>query len=139
MGVINTLNLKDYGVDTIGNVELIIPDANSKQKPKECLTEIKINNSPLVINSFTNDIVTNSIKAMVNSLKTDGEVDKIEIIISDITPDDLSQSNINVKVNDGDLKINDFTQGILKETIYAIINTLKVNDEIEEIKIKVEE
>ncbi|WP_405289881.1 molybdopterin-guanine dinucleotide biosynthesis protein B [Methanobrevibacter sp.] len=139
LGVINTLNLKDYGVDTIGKVELIIPDANSKQKPKECLTEIEINNSPLVINSFTNDIVTNSIKAMVNSLKTDGEVDKIEIIISDINPDDLFHSNITVKVNDGDLEINDFTQGILKETIYAIINTLKVNDEIEEIKIKVEE
>lgn len=139
LGVINTLNLKDFGVDTIGKVELIIPDANSKQKPKECLTEIEINNNPLIINSFTNDIVTNSIKAMINSLKTDEDVEKIEITISDINPDDLSQSNIGVKINDGNLKINDFTQGILKETIYAIINTLKVNDEIEEIKIKVEE
>ena len=139
LGVINTLNLKDFGVDTIGKVELIIPDANSRQKPKECLTEIEINNKPLIINSFTNDIVTNSIKAMINSLKTDEDVEKIEITISDINPDDLSQSNIGVKINDGNLKINDFTQGILKETIYAIINTLKVNDEIEEIKIKVEE
>jgi molybdopterin-guanine dinucleotide biosynthesis protein B len=126
-------------VDAIGKVELIIPDANSRQKPKECLTEIKINNNPLIINSFTNDIVTNSIKAMINSLKTDEDVEKIEITISDINPDDLSQSNIGVKINDDNLKINDFTQGILKETIYAIINTLKVNEEIEEIKIKVEE
>ena len=139
LGVINTLNLKDFGVDTIGKVELIIPDAKSKQKPKECLTEIEINGHPIIINSFTNDIVTNSIKAMVNSLKTNGEVEKIEVLIYDVNPDDLSKSDIVVKINDSDLKINDFTQGILKETIYAIISTLKVNDEINQIKIKVEE
>lgn len=139
LGVINTLNLKDFGVDSIGKVELIIPDAKSKQKPKECLTEIEINGQPLAINSFTNDIVTNSVKAMVNSLKTGGEVQKIEILISDVDSDDLSQSDIAVKINDGNLEINDFTQGILKETIYAIVNTLKVNDEIKEIKIKVED
>ena len=139
LGVINTLNLKDFGVDTIGKVELIIPNAKSKQKPKECLTEIEINDNPLIINSFTNDIITNSIKAMVNSLKTEGYVEKIEIMISDIDSDDLSKSDIAVKINDNDLKINDFTQGILKETIYAIISTLKVNDNINQIKIKVEE
>nr|WP_295160560.1 molybdopterin-guanine dinucleotide biosynthesis protein B [uncultured Methanobrevibacter sp.] len=139
LGVINTLNLKDFGVDSIGKVELIIPDAKSKQKPKECLTEIEINGQPLSINSFTNDIVTNSVKAMVNSLKTDGTVEKIEILISDVDPDDLSKSDIAVKINDSNLKINDFTQGILKETIYAIVNTLKVDDEIKEIKIKVED
>ena len=139
LGVINTLNLKDFGVDSIGKVELIIPDAKSKQKPKECLTEIEINGQPLIINSFTNDIVTNSVKAMVNSLKTDGEVQKIEILISDVDPDDLSQSDIAVKINDSNLEINDFTQGILKETIYAMVNTLKVDSEIKEIKIKVED
>ncbi len=139
IGVINTLNLKDFGVETLGKIELIIPDANSKQKPKECLTEIKINNNPLMINSFTNDIVTNSIKAMINSLKTKNEVNKIEINISEVNSEDLTQANINVNVNDNNLEINDFTQGILKETIYAIINSLKVNEEIKEIKIIVEE
>ena len=139
LGVINTLNLKDFGVDTIGKVELIIPDADMKQKPKECLTEIEINGNPLIINSFTNDIITNSLKAMVNSLKTDNEVEKIEILISNVNPNDLTQSTITVNINDDNLEINDFTQGILKETIYAIIGTLKVNDEINQIKIKVEE
>ena len=76
---------------------------------------------------------------MVNSLKTDGEVEKIEILISNVNPDDLTQSTITVNINDDNLEINDFTQGILKETIYAIIDTLKVNDEINQIKIKVEE
>ena len=139
-GIINTLNLKDFGVDSIGKIELVIPDADSRQKPKERLSKIEINNSPLIINSFTNDIVTNSIKGMINSLKTDGDVKTIEILISDVNPDDLTQSEINVKINDDDdLKINDFTQGILKETVYAIVNTLKTDEEINEIKIKVEE
>ena len=138
-GIINTLNLKDFGVDSIGKIELVIPDADSRQKPKERLSKIEINNSPLIINSFTNDIVTNSIKGMINSLKTDGNVKTIEILISDVNPDDLTQSEINVKINDDDLKINDFTQGILKETVYAIVNTLKTDEEINEIKIKVEE
>ena len=139
LGVINTLNLKDYGVDNIGKIELIIPDANSKQTPKECLTEIEINNKPLMINSFTNDIVTNSIKAMINSLKTEEEVERIEILISNINPDDLKISDISIEINGINLEINEFTQGILKETIYAIVNSLKINDEIKEIKIKVEE
>ena len=138
-GIINTLNLKDFGVDSIGKIELVIPDADSRQKPKERLSKIEINNRPLIINSFTNDIVTNSIKGMINSLKTDDNVKTIEILISDVNPDDLTQSEINVKINDDDLKINDFTQGILKETVYAIVNTLKTDEEINEIKIKVEE
>ena len=139
VGVINTLNLKDFGVEDIGKIELIIPDAKSKQKPKECLTNIEINGKPLIINTFTNDIVTNSIKAMINTLKTKDEVRTIEIVISNVNPENLSKSDIGVKTNDEDLKINEFTQGILKETIYAIITTLKVSEEINEIKIKVEE
>ena len=139
VGVINTLNLKDFGVEDIGKIELIIPDAKSKQKPKECLTNIEINGKPLIINTFTNDIVTNSIKAMINTLKTKDEVRTIEIVISNVNPEDLSKSDICVKTNDEDLKINEFTQGILKETIYAIITTLKVSEEINKIKIKVEE
>ena len=114
VGVINTLNLKDFGVEDIGKIELIIPDAKSKQKPKECLTNIEINGKPLIINTFTNDIVTNSIKAMINTLKTKDEVRTIEIVISNVNPENLSKSDIGVKTNDEDLKINEFTQGILK-------------------------
>ena len=55
-------------------------------------------------------------------------------------PEEDKEWELNKLVNfTFDLKINDFTQGILKETIYAIISTLKVNDEINQIKIKVEE
>jgi molybdopterin-guanine dinucleotide biosynthesis protein B len=76
---------------------------------------------------------------MINSLKTEEEVERIEILISNINPDDLKISDISVEINGINLEISEFTQGILKETIYAIVNSLKINDEIKEIKIKVEE
>ena len=45
-----------------------------------------------------------------------------------------------LKTNGHDVEINKFTAGILKETIYAIINSLELeDDEINNIKIKVEE
>ena len=42
-------------------------------------------------------------------------------------------------INGNDVKINEFTSGILKETIFAVINALKIDEEISNIKIKVEE
>jgi len=139
LAVINTLNLRDFGVDEIRTVEVIIPNEKIIQTQRECLTEIKINKKPLEINDFTNDIVTNSIKAMVNSLKTEGSTERIDIEIKDIDSAGLENSNINVEINEKALEINEFTQKILKETIYAIINTLKVDDEIREIEVKVVE
>ena len=139
LAVIYTLNLRDFGVDEIGTVEVIIPNEKIIQTQRECLTEIKINKKPLEINDFTNDIVTNSIKAMVNSLKTEGSTERIDIEIKDIDSAGLENSNINVEINEKALEINEFTQKILKETIYAIINTLKVDDEIREIEVKVVE
>ena len=139
LAVIYTLNLRDFGVDEIGTVEVIIPNEKIIQTQRECLTEIKINKKPLEINDFTNDIVTNSIKAMVNSLKTEGSTERIDIEIKDIDSAGLENSNINVEINEKALEINEFTQKILKETIYAIINTLKVDHEIREREVKVVE
>ena len=141
LGVTNTLNLKSYGVDNIGKIELIIPEGNIRQTPRECLCEIEINDKPLEMNAFTNNIVTSSIKAMVNSLKTPDEIKRIDILISNINPNDsdLTNADIVLKTNTKDLEINEFSQGILKETIYAIISSLKIDSEISEIKIKVEE
>lgn len=136
MGVVNTLNLDAYGVEDIRNIELLIP-AGEKARPKKGKCDISINGNRLELNKFTNDIVTNSIKAMINSIKTEEEVKTIEIIIQNIS-EDLSDADICVKTNSHDVDLNKFTQGILKETIYAIISSLKVDDEIEVIEIKVE-
>ena len=102
-------------------------------------TEILINDKKLLINQFTNDIVTNSITGIVRSLKTEENVRTIAVEISNIVNENLVDAKITLKANGKDVKINAFTSGILKETIFAMINTLKIDDEINSIKIAVEE
>ena len=139
IGVINTLNLKDFGVKDIGKIELVIPNENARPECAGAKSEITINNKVLDINEFTNNIVTNSIIGMIKSLKTEDNVKQIDIHISNIENEDLTNAEISLKTNSHDVEINDFTQGILKETIFAIVNTLKIDSEINEIKIRVEE
>lgn len=139
IGVINTLNLKDYDVEKIGKVEVVIPEKEKVEKAKEAKSEILINDKPLEINRFTNDIVSNSINAMVNSLKTEEKVKIISIEIINICEGNLENSDISVDVNNKPLEINKFTQGILKETIYAIINSLHTDEPINKINIEVKE
>lgn len=138
LGVVSTLNLDDYNVENIENIELLIP-GESKIKKSEAKTTVLINDNPLKTNRFTENIVTNSIKAMVNSLKTEDDVKTIDIEISNIENENLINSDISLKTNGNTVEINKFSRGILKETIFAVINTLKIDEEINNIKIKVEE
>ena len=138
LGVINTLNLKDYDVEDIGKVELMIPQGNGAKAPSEAQCIIKINDENLEINKFTETIVANSIKGMINSIKTEENIKIIDIEISNIT-NELVNADIELKTNNHDVELNDFTQGILKETIYAIVNSLKIDSQIRKINIKVEE
>ena len=138
LGVISTLNLDDYDVSDVDKIELIVP--NSQKMPKvDKNTEILINDKKLLINQFTNDIITNSITGIVRSLKTEENVKTIAVEISNIVNENLVDAKITLKANGNDVKINAFTSGILKETIFAMINTLKIDDEINSIKITVEE
>ena len=138
LGVISTLNLDDYGVEDVKKIELIIPDSEKPEKVDK-KTTILINDRNLMINQFTNDIITNSINAMVKSLKTEDNVKTIDVEISDIHDENLADACIVLKTNNKPVEINEFTSGILKETIFAVINTLKMDEDISNIKIKVEE
>lgn len=138
MGVINTLNLKDYDVEDIGKIELVIPNDNVSQNPIEAECTIKINDKNLEINEFTRTIVSNSIRGMINSIKTEDNVKTIDIVISDIA-DDLKDASIALKTNGHDVELNAFTQGILKETIYATINSLRIDEKISKITVRVEQ
>lgn len=138
MGVINTLNLKDYDVEDIGKIELVIPNENVSQNPIEAECTIKINDKNLEINEFTRTIVSNSIRGMINSIKTEDNVKTIDIVISDIA-DDLKDASIALKTNGHDVELNAFTQGILKETIYATINSLRIDEKISKITVRVEQ
>ena len=138
MGVINTLNLKDYDVDDIGKIELVIPSENVSKSPIEADCTILINDKPLEINEFTRTIVSNSIKGMINSIKTEDNVKTIDVEISDIS-DDLAGADIILKTNGHDVELNTFTQGILKETIYATVSSLRIDEEISKLTVRVEE
>ena len=139
MGVISTLNLDDYGVEDVGKIELIIPDSQTDINKIDKKTSVLINDKKLLINKFTNDIITNSINGMVKSLKTEDDVKTIDIEISNIQGENLKDAEIILKTNGNDVEINAFSSGILKETIFAVINTLKIDDEINNIKIRVED
>lgn len=136
LGVINTLNLDDYDVEGIGKVELIIPDANSSQNPVRDECTILINDKNLHINGFTKNIISNSIRAMVRSIKTEGDVKTVDVEITDIS-ENLKDADITLKTNGNDVELNSFTQAILKETIFAIVNTLKIDERINKLTIKV--
>ncbi len=139
LGVINVLNLKDYNVEKVEKIELIIPNNTTPIKSEHSKCNIEINGKPLAINEFTTDIVSNSIKAMVKSIKTEDNVNSINVTISNIENDELINSEITLKTNDHDVEINEFTSGILKETIFAIINSLDTPEKINEITIMVED
>ena len=138
-GIINTLNLKDYNVEHIGKIELLIPDEDTSQKAIAGNSTIKINNKNLEINEFTEKILTNTLTAMLKSLKTKDNIKTIFVKISNIDDGDLSNSDISLKTDNENVEMNNFTQNILKETIYAIVSSLKTDDEISEIEINVKE
>ena len=137
LGIINTLNIKDYGVEDVEKIELLIHNENKLNGDKSN-SKISINQKPLEINQFVKDIISNSIKGMVNSLKTQDDIEKICVEIKGIENNELYNADILLKVNDEELNINKFTCGILKESIFAMVTSLKINEEINEIKIDVE-
>ena len=139
LGIINVLNLKEYDVEKIGKIELVIPNNTTDPDNDYSKCNIKINDKPLEINQFTSNIVSNSIKAMIKSIKTEDNVNLINIEISNIENNELIDSKIILKTNNHDVEINEFTSGILKETIYAIINSLHTDEEINKIEIMVED
>lgn len=137
LGIINTLNIKDYGVEDVEKIELLIHNENKLNGDKSN-SKISINQKPLEINQFVKDIISNSIKGMVNSLKTQDDIEKICVEIKGIENNELYNADILIKVNDEELNINKFTCGILKESIFAMVTSLKIDEEINEIKIDVE-
>jgi molybdopterin-guanine dinucleotide biosynthesis protein B len=139
VGVINTLNLEEYDVSEIGKIEVVIPNENTPKNPIDAECTILINDENLEINAFTRNIVSNSIKGMINAIKTEDNVKLIDIEIKDIKDKKLENAHIILKTNGHDVEINEFTQGILKETIFAVVSSLKIDSEINKINVTVGE
>lgn len=138
LGIINTLNINDYGVEDVEKIELLINNENPIKKGIENNGKIFINKKHLDANQFVIDIISNSIKGIVNSLKTEENAEKISVEIKGIENNELYNADIDLKINGKILEINKFTCGIIKESVFAMINTLKIDDKINEIKIEVE-
>ena len=76
---------------------------------------------------------------MINAIKTEDNVKLIDIEIKDIKDKKLENAHIILKTNGHDVEINEFTQGILKETIFAVVSSLKIDSEINKINVTVGE
>ena len=139
LGVVKVLNLKEYDVEKVEKVEFIIPRNTTPIKVEDSPWTLKINDEPIEINEFTLNIISSSIRAMVKSIKTEDNVKLINVCISNIKNDELIDADIALKTNGHDVKINEFTSGILKETIFAIITSLDTPEEINKIEIMVED
>ena len=137
LGIISTLNLEEYGVEDIEKIELVIND--NKEIPKSDFTSctILINKEEIELKTNEKELVSNSIKAMINSIKTDGEIKTISVEITDVNDDNVHDAEIIVKTNDKNVKINEFTRGIIKETVFAMIKAI-YDGEINELEIAVE-
>ena len=137
LGIISTLNLEEYNIEEVNKIELLIDNNQEIPDSKFTNCKISINEKYIELKVNEKEIVANSIKALIKSIKTDGRVNAITVEITEIINDDLHNSKITLKTNGNDVKINEFTSGIIKETVYAIIKTL-YKGKINEIKINVE-
>lgn len=137
LGIISTLNLEEYGVEDIEKIELVINDNEEIPKPDYTSCTVTINKEEIEVGKFGKKLISNSVKAIINSIKTEGEIKIIGIEITDIENNDVHDAEIIVKTNDKNVEINAFTQGIIKETVFAITKSL-YDGKINELEITVE-
>ena len=141
LGIIKTLHIEEYGVKDINKVELIINNEDNIDLNPKVEANVLINNKEISLNHHTNNFVANSVFGMINSLNTDEDARIAQIDISKINQENLKESEARLTVNNKDVEINAFVKGILKETIYGMIKSLKLGEldinEIETINITV--
>lgn len=141
LGIIKTLHIEEYGVKDINKVELIINNEDNIDLNPKVEANVLINNKEISLNHHTNNFVANSVFGMINSLNTDEDARIAQVDISKINQENLKESEARLTVNNKDVEINAFVKGILKETIYGMIKSLKLGEldinEIETINITV--
>lgn len=138
LGILNTLDIEEYGATDMDKIELLIDNKQKKDIKIPDNARILINNEEISIKKLDLDIISNSVKSMVNSLKLDEEAKIIDLRIYDISEHGLVDAEVDLRINDKLLFINEFVRGILKETTFAIIKNLNISQEIKEIEIMVE-
>lgn len=138
LGILNTLDIEEYGVTDFDKIELLIDNKQENDRNLPNKASILINNEEINVKKLDLDIISNSVKSMVNSLKLNEEAKIIDLRIYDIEEYDLVDAEVDLNINNKPLFINEFVRGILKETTFAIIKILKISQQINEIEIIVE-
>lgn len=123
IGMIKTLNLKQYDVDKIENVQLIIDKEISGEKfeVKNDDIELLLNEKDIPLNKFTRKFIINTIFSMVKTLKTDfNTVETLQIRIN--------EKETVLMINEKDIPVNKFVKNILKETVHGMLKSIKTRE-----------
>lgn len=138
LGILNTLDIEEYGATDMDKIELLIDNKANNEKKLPTNAYILINNEEINVKRRDLNIISNSVKSIVNSLKLDEDAENIDLRITNIFDYNLINAEVEININEKPLFINEFVKGILKETIFSIIKLLKLSKEINEIQIVVE-
>lgn len=138
LGILNTLDIEEYGATDMDKIELLIDNKAKNEKKLPTNAYILINNEEINVKRRDLNIISNSVKSIVNSLKLDEDAENIDLRITNIFDYNLINAEVEININEKPLFINEFVKGILKETIFSIIKLLKLSKEINEIQIVVE-
>lgn len=120
VGMINTLNIEQYGVSKMDKIQILIND-NSLQNKKQLndsneKINLLINDKKVNINQFVKNFMSETILGMINSLRiNDNDIKSIAIEMNDISYEDLSMETIKIIINNRDVAINDFVRKIMKK------------------------
>lgn len=120
IGAIKSLNLEQYNIEHLKNIQLLIDGNNHSKKVTKKYVDLKINETDIKLNVFTKNIIINTVFSMVDSLNTE-PINTIHIKIA--------ENETLLDINNSNVKINKFVQSILKETIKGMVKSLKRNDE----------
>ena len=136
VGMIKALNLKQFGISEIENVQLLIQENADKEiNGEDKQIKLLLNNINIGLNEFTQTFMINTVFSMISSLKINqDEINSLNLKISE-------EAN-SLTVNDEKVEINEFVKKILKETVNGMIRSLKTKeygvDEIKDIEIAIE-
>lgn len=138
LGILNTLDIEEYGATDMDKIELLIYNKQENGNKIPTKTTILINNEEIDVKKVDLRIISTSIRSMVNTLKVDDDAKSIDLRISNINDFSLINAKVDLNVNSESVFINEFVKGILKETTVSIIKMLKISHEINEIEIIME-
>lgn len=135
LGIVNSLNIDQYGAKDLNKIELIIDNREKRENKielKEKKISLTINGKDIGINKFVNNFLIDTLTGMLNSLKIDNHrFNNVEIEIT-------NKTDLTLIIDDKIIEINQFVNNIMIETIQSMVSSLNnIDEDIETLKIKI--